>query len=278
MSHAALPNIKILQKIPRSKGCGWWMLFWVFSHFCCSSALLFLLLGTAKEVWKQIKNQSYTGGEQSQTAANRKHNICLLSSSSLHLKSHLTSKGEKNSFAESLGSEESTSSAGCWLSSQHWLIFLLCHPPSALVEPVVNSALYSGLMLLHSHFVEVFSLPWQKASHFHARLWVVVSDWWLVVLAVSEASLNREGCTMHTLPRAGHGLAPAVQESHQRAGADPGWCRDMGQHSTLNPHPTNQSTACKNTNPPAHHCLGRESEEKEEWRAEVAIFTSDTLI
>lgn len=99
------------------------------SHFFCSSALLFLLLGTAKEVWKQIKNQSYAGGEKSQTAANRKQNICLLSSSSPHLKSHLTSKGEKNPFAESLGSEESTSSAGCWLSSQRWLIFLLCHPP-----------------------------------------------------------------------------------------------------------------------------------------------------
>lgn len=244
------------------------MLFWVFSLFCCSSALLFLLLGTAKEEWKQIKNQSYTGGEQSQTAANRKHNICLLSSSSPHLKSHLTSKGEKNPFAESLGSEASTSSAGCWLSSQQWLIFLLCPPPSALVELVINSALYSGLMLLHSHLVEVFSLPWQKASRFHARLWVVVSDWWLVVLAVSEASLNREWCTVHTLPL------------HRRA------IRGLGLMqagtgiwgSTLNPHPTNQSTACKNTNPPAHHCLGRESEEKEEWRAEVAIFTSDALI
>lgn len=146
------------------------------SHFCCSSALLFLLLGTAKEAWKQIKNQSYTGGEKSLTAANRKQNICLLSSSSPHLKGHLTSKGEKNPFAESLGRERSTSSAGCWLSSQQWLLFLLCPLPRALTEPVINSALYSSLMLLHSHFVPVISLPWQKASHSHARLWVVVSD------------------------------------------------------------------------------------------------------
>lgn len=143
-----------------------------------------------------------------------------------------TSKGEKNPFAESLGSEESTSSAGCWLSSQQWLIFLLCHPPSSLMEPVINSALYSSLMLFHSHFVEVVSLPWQKASHSHARLWVVVSDWWLVVLSVAETSFPQSS----SCPCSAGGPG-----AHQRGGTDPGWCRDMGQHSTLKPEQSLQT-------------------------------------
>lgn len=137
------------------------------SHFCCSSALLFLLLGTAREVWKKIKNQSNAGGANSQTAANGKQNICLLSSSSSHLKSHLTSKGEKNSFASLLEERRAPHHLGAGSALNGGPFSFICATfPSTLMEPGINSALYLSLTLFHNHLAEVVSLPWQKASHF----------------------------------------------------------------------------------------------------------------
>lgn len=167
------PGIKILpEKKVRPVGgecCSW------SSHFCCSSALLFLLLGTAREVWKQIKNQSYAGGAKSPTAANGKQNICLLSSSSPHLKRHLTSKGENNPFTSLLEERRAPHQpgAGSALSSGS-LSFICATLPTTLMEPVINSALYLSLMLFHSHSVEVVSLSWQNILH--VCLWAVVSD------------------------------------------------------------------------------------------------------
>lgn len=84
-----------------------------------------------------------------------------------HLKSHLTSKGEKNPLASLLKERRAPHllGAGSALSSGSFS-FICATLPSTLMEPVINSALYSSLMLFHSHFVEVVSLPWQKASHF----------------------------------------------------------------------------------------------------------------
>lgn len=106
--------------------------------------------------------------------------------------------------------------------------------PGALMEPVINSALYSSLMPFHSRSVDVVSLPWQKAS----RLWVVVSDWWLVVLSITETPpAQSSSCTILILSLGRGWLCPCCPWAHQRGGIDPGWCRDMGQHSILNPDP-----------------------------------------
>lgn len=132
-------------------------------HFFCTSALLFLLLGTAREVWKQIKNQLYTGGAKSQRATNRKQNICLLSSSSPHLKSHLTSKGEKNPFARLLEERRAPHQPGAGSAhSSGSLPFICAILPTALMELVINSALHSSLMLSHNLFspVEENSIFW----------------------------------------------------------------------------------------------------------------------
>lgn len=137
--------------------CSWCL------HFFCTSALLFLLLGTAREVWKQIKNQLYTGGAKSQRAANRKQNICLLSSSSPRLKSHLTSKGEKNPFARLLGGRRAPHQPGAGSAHSSGLFPFICAIlPSALMELMINSALHSSLMLFHDRFfpVEENSLFW----------------------------------------------------------------------------------------------------------------------
>lgn len=72
-------------------------------------------------------------------------------------------QGGEKSFCKAFGREESTSSAGCWLSSQQWFVSLhLCNPPHALMELMINSALHSSLMLFHDRFfpVEENSLFW----------------------------------------------------------------------------------------------------------------------
>lgn len=96
-----------------------------------------------------------------------KQNICLLSSSSPHLKSYLTSEGESDPFASVLedGRAPHQPGAGSALSGGSFS-FICATLPSTLMAPVINSTLYSSLTLFHSHFVEVVSLPWQKASHF----------------------------------------------------------------------------------------------------------------
>lgn len=247
------------------------------SHFCCSSALLFLLLGTSREVWKQIKNQSYAGGAKSPTAANGKQNICLLSSSSPHLKSHLTSKGENNPFASLLEERRAPHQPGAGSAfSSGSLSFICATLPTTLMEPVINSALYLSLMLFHSHSVEVVSLSWQKASHF-----ACLSVGCCFRLMAHSAAGHRNVPSMIHTPLLGRGrVSPHHTEeprAHQRDGTDAGWHKDAGQHSSLNPDCMNQSMASKYK--PTRTLLPRErGEQKGERIREVTGFASDTLI
>lgn len=182
------------------------MLFLVFTFllFLCPFVPAF---GHSK---RSVETNQESGGAKSQTAANGKQNICLLSSFSPHLKSHLTSKGEKNPFASLLEERRAPHQPGAGSALSGVSFSFICATlPSALMEPVIKSALYSSLMLFHSHFVEVVSLPWQKHHILHVRLWVVVSDWWLVLLPIPGMSLP-PSTPCH---RAGHRSAP----SHRRA-------------------------------------------------------------
>lgn len=152
-------------------------------------------------------------------------------------------QGEKNPFATLLEERRTPHQpgAGSALSGSSFS-FICCTLPSALIEPVINSALYPSLMLFHSHFVQVVSLLWQKASHFACAS----GGCCFRSMARTAAACRNVQSTIHILPPGRGWLSPHCIEGprvHQRGGTGPVWCGDEGQHSTLNPDQKNQTMA-----------------------------------
>lgn len=146
-------------------------------------------------------------------------------------------QGGENSFCQSLGREESTSSAGCWLSSQQAFIFLrLLNPPSALMElgliQLFARVQHCSTLILWKLFLSLSG----KQHILHVLLCAVVSEWWLV-------SLYRWCSRGHPF----QGLHPATSQGKHRSPCqrDQGSVRGTGltqagtgmleQHSALNP-------------------------------------------